>query len=581
MVAGRIDPNDPLYIGPSNVQGREKLDSLQELEADLCIKMSYMNISEDLVSGIVYATSAYTVWQDLKERFDKVNRMRIYQLYREINTLSQGTDSISSYYTKLKNLWGEFDALVPSPSCACPKSKEYADHLYQLRLIQFLSGLNESYEQAKRKILLKGGTPTINQAYAMIIEDELQQQTACMSIANKVSDVVAMNVNRGNNYNQGNQNNKGRRCEHCQYTGHTKENFYRLIGYPADWKHRKRFGFNNARSVHMHSSSGGNNHNLVEEANNISKENSGEASSSHHEVNNAFMARGHAFTDGEYKKIMDMLGKDKREDLYSGRVKGIGREEGSLYIFRTDSGMKSKCETQSPQKIVAESRCPHTPQQNGVVERKHRHILNVVRAIRFQSCMPLRFWGICVQAAVYLINRLPSSNLHNQSPYERLFSKSPNISHLRVIGCLDYASVIPRNDKLSERANPVIMMGYSKTQKGYLLMDIQTKKFLVNRDVVFQEHIFPFATSKPSQAPVNDLLPDSLEEANDSEETAPDDCIQTDTQISTSLNDAISTSLSDVPDEILHTQHEEMSIQDSNIDSVSSRKSSRLTKPPI
>ena len=63
----------------------------------------------------------------------------------------------------------------------------------------------------------------------------------------------------------------------------------------------------------MSSSYGGNSHNYVGEANNVSKENSGEASSSHHEVNNAFMARGHAFTDGEYKQIIDMLGKDKKE----------------------------------------------------------------------------------------------------------------------------------------------------------------------------------------------------------------------------------------------------------------------------
>jgi len=144
--------------------------------------------------------------EDLKERFDKVNRMRIYQLHREINTLSQGTDSVSTYYTKLKNR--EFDALVPSPSCACPKSKEYADHLYQLRLIQFLSGLNESYEQARRQILLKGVTPSINQAYAMIIEDEIQQQNTCVVTANAIPETIAMNVNRGQSYNQGNQNYK-------------------------------------------------------------------------------------------------------------------------------------------------------------------------------------------------------------------------------------------------------------------------------------------------------------------------------------------------------------------------------------
>lgn len=83
-------------------------------------------MAAELLSGFVYATSAFEVWEDLKERFDKVNRMRLYQLHKEINNLHQGTDSVSIYFTKLKNLWCEYDAVVPTPSCNCPKSKDYA-----------------------------------------------------------------------------------------------------------------------------------------------------------------------------------------------------------------------------------------------------------------------------------------------------------------------------------------------------------------------------------------------------------------------------------------------------------------------
>lgn len=78
------------------------------------------SINEELLSGIVYATSAFDVWEDLRERFDKMNRMRLYQLHREINTLTQGTDSVSAYLTKLKNLWNEYDAIIPAPTCICP-----------------------------------------------------------------------------------------------------------------------------------------------------------------------------------------------------------------------------------------------------------------------------------------------------------------------------------------------------------------------------------------------------------------------------------------------------------------------------
>lgn len=77
-------------------------------------------VNEELLSGIVYSASAFSVWVDLKERFDKVNRMRVYQLHREINTLTQGTDSVSHYFTKLKTLWSEYDVVVPNPRCNCP-----------------------------------------------------------------------------------------------------------------------------------------------------------------------------------------------------------------------------------------------------------------------------------------------------------------------------------------------------------------------------------------------------------------------------------------------------------------------------
>ncbi|KAH0722843.1 hypothetical protein KY290_005500 [Solanum tuberosum] len=50
---------------------------------------------------------------------------------------------------RLKNLWEEFEALVPAPTCNCAKSKEYVLHLQQLKLFQFLMGLNESYIQAR------------------------------------------------------------------------------------------------------------------------------------------------------------------------------------------------------------------------------------------------------------------------------------------------------------------------------------------------------------------------------------------------------------------------------------------------
>jgi len=80
--------------------------------------------------------------------------------------------------------------------------------------------------------------------------------------------------------------------------------------------------------------------------------------------------------------------------------------------------------------IMYETSCVDTPQQNGRVKRRNRHLLNVARALRFQASLPITFWGECVLTAAYLISRTPTKILGSKTPYEVLLGVKPSYDHI-------------------------------------------------------------------------------------------------------------------------------------------------------
>ena len=167
--------------------------------------------------------------------------------------------------------------------------------------------------------------------------------------------------------------------------------------------------------------------------------------------------------------------------------------------IRSDNGTEFMCLTRFFQEkgIVHETSCVNTPQQNGCVERKHRHILNIARALRFQVNLPIEYWGECVLTSAYLINRTPSILLKNKTPFEVLFGHAPGYKHLRVLGCLAYAhNGDHKGDKFPTRSRRCVFLGYPYGKKGYKLYDLDRKVIFVSRDVVFQETTFPFESSR-------------------------------------------------------------------------------------
>ena len=114
------------------------------------------------------------------------------------------------------------------------------------------------------------------------------------------------------------------------------------------------------------------------------------------------------------------------------------------------------------------------------------------------ASMPKSYWTYAFGSAVYLINRMPTSNLNFNNPFISLYKSPPNFEKLRVFGCLCFPWLKPYSaHKLDDKSTPCVFLGYSPSQSVYFYLDRSTTRIYTSRHVVFHETIFPFAISSP------------------------------------------------------------------------------------
>ena len=149
----------------------------------------------------------------------------------------------------------------------------------------------------------------------------------------------------------------------------------------------------------------------------------------------------------------------------------------------------------------------HTPQQNGVAERKNLHLVETAHTLLLHCHVPFRFWGDAVLTACYLINRMSSSVLHDQIPHSLLFLDQPlYFLPPRVFGCTCFVHILTTGqDKLSAKATKCIFLRYSRLQKGYRCYSPETHQYFLSVDVTFFEDS-PFFSSFESLH-VSEVLP--------------------------------------------------------------------------
>lgn len=169
--------------------------------------------------------------------------------------------------------------------------------------------------------------------------------------------------------------------------------------------------------------------------------------------------------------------------------------ENPIKILRSDNGGEySSKEFESFLKsngIVHQLSVPYNPAQNGVAERMNRTIVESTRSMLSHAQMPNEFWAEAASTSVYVRNRSPTTALTGITPYECLFKKKPDVSNLRVFGCVTYVH-IPDNQrkKLDPKSRKSFFVGYPEDVKGYKLYDPISRKFTRSRDVIFLEKKF-------------------------------------------------------------------------------------------
>lgn len=163
-----------------------------------------------------------------------------------------------------------------------------------------------------------------------------------------------------------------------------------------------------------------------------------------------------------------------------------------IMTFRTENGGEFKsrefteyCEEAG---ISRHFSAPYSPQQNGVVERRNRTLIEMSRSLLKEMKMPNYFWGEAVRHSTYLLNRLPTRALTGITPYEAWSGKKPHMEHLKVFGCVAHMKVPAVNlKKLDNRSKMVICLGKEPGSKAYRLYDPKAQSICVSRDVIFEE----------------------------------------------------------------------------------------------
>ncbi|XP_009792129.1 uncharacterized protein [Nicotiana sylvestris] len=195
------------------------------------------SLAKEITDSVEYVNTSVELWRELEDRYDQTNREKLYQIQKEINDLSQGVLDITGYYTKMKKLWEELTNMsaksVGNCQCTCGAKENMHKVEQDMRLIQFLMGLNEVYTVVRGRILMMNPLPSMAHVFALLVQEEKKREFRPKNQLNFESSAMNTSITALRSFRTNfSVNNRPRPyCDFCKKQGHTKEKCFKLHGY--------------------------------------------------------------------------------------------------------------------------------------------------------------------------------------------------------------------------------------------------------------------------------------------------------------------------------------------------------------
>lgn len=193
-----------------------------------------------------------------------------------------------------------------------------------------------------------------------------------------------------------------------------------------------------------------------------------------------------------YKLISFVSSKSEIADVVKRMINKVELEsKRSVKLINTDNGsefMNSSLRIFLLDKgILHETTAVYTPEQNGVVERANRVILEGIKTLLSDSNLTDKLWAEAANCIVYTTNRVFGPRSNTKTRFELYFGCKPNVSNLRAFGCqaLIHIPKAKRNQKLSDKGKHVKFVGYTDRMNTYRFYDDERESVVISCDAKF------------------------------------------------------------------------------------------------